>query len=134
MQSARGDPSLAGTFYLCKLSFCAQCLRGAKSKRLFASGILHNAPPIFFSSCRKEDGPRLGLRAAAAGGRRRRHGISAAALFAGRREAGPQKANAARWNQKKRALNALNLCTITGLVIAIVGHCTDPGAIVGLRA
>ena len=40
----------------------------------------------------------VGLRAAAARGRRRRHGISAAALFAGRRKAGPQKANAARWD------------------------------------
>ena len=82
MQNARGDPSPRAL--LRKLSFCAQCLRGAKSKRLFASGILHNAPPIFFSSCRKEDGPRLG--------------------------------------QKKRALNALNLCTATDPVIAIVGH------------
>ena len=72
----------------------------------------------------------VGLRAAAAGGRRRRHGISAAALFAGRREAGPQKANAARWNQKKRALNAMNLSTMTKLVIPIVGHGTDLGAIV----
>ena len=40
----------------------------------------------------------VGLRAAAARGRRRRHGISAAALFAGSRKAGPQKANAARWD------------------------------------
>ncbi len=49
------------------------------------------APPIFFSSCRKEDGPRPG--------------------------------------QKKRALNALDLCPVTRLVIAIVGHGTHLGAI-----
>ena len=65
-------------------------LRGAKRRGnpflryLFTRRILRNAPPIFFSSCRKEDGPRPG--------------------------------------QKKRALNALDLCTVTRLVIAIVGH------------
>ena len=50
------------------------------------------APPIFFSPCRKEDGPRPG--------------------------------------QKKRALDALNLWSESGLVIAIVRHCTGMGAIV----
>ena len=59
---------------------------------MFTGDDLRNAPPIFFSSCRKEDGPRPG--------------------------------------QKKRALNAMNLCTVTKLVIAIVGHGTDPGTIV----
>ena len=71
---------------------------------LHANRKLRNAPPyLSFRSCpKRKTAPRPGLRAAAACGRRRRHGISAAAPLAGRREAGPGRAIAARWWKKEK--------------------------------
>ena len=66
---------------------------------------LRNAPPyLSFRSCpKRKTAPRPGLRAAAAGGRKRRPGISAAAPFVGCREAGPQRAMRQGGGRKKRA-------------------------------
>ena len=70
---------------------------------------MRNAPPyLSFRSCpKRKTAPRPGLRVAAAGGRRRRPGISAAAPFAGCREAGPQRAMRQGGGRKKRALRAI---------------------------
>ena len=70
-------------------------------------------PPVFlFGSCpKRKTAPRPGLRVAAAGGRRRRPGISAAAPLAGCREAGPQRAMRQGGGRKKRALRAIN-CSV----------------------
>ena len=87
--------------------------------------VLHAPPYLSFRSCpKRKTAPRPGLRAAAAGGRRRRPGISAAAPLAGCREPlspsvrtgdfpqggkhnGPQRAMRQGGGRKKRALRAI---------------------------
>ena len=80
------------------------------SSKLIARCNLRNAPPyLSFRSCpKRKTAPRPGLRVAAAGGRRRQPGISAAAPLAGCREAGPQRAMRQGGVRKKRALRAIN--------------------------
>ena len=88
--------------------------------------LLYAPPYLSFRSCpKRKTAPRPGLQAAAAGGRRRRPGISAAASFAGCREPlspsvrtgdfpqggkhnGPQRAMRQGGGRKKRALRAID--------------------------
>ena len=96
------------------------------SKLIAKRGLLHAPPYLSFRSCpKRKTAPRPGLRVAAAGGRRRRPGISAAAPLAGCREPlspsvrtgdfpqggkhnGPQRAMRQGGGRKKRALRAID--------------------------
>ena len=77
-------------------------------------------PPFFlFALPKRKNAPRPGLRVAAAWGRRRRHGSSAAAPLAGRCEAGPGKALRQGGTRKKRAPDADDISGVGALLSRI---------------
>ena len=99
-------------------------MRVSEEPFVHRSDDLRNAPHhLSFLSCKKRKTvPRPGLRVAAACGRRRRHGSSAAAPLAGRCEAGPGKALRQGGTRKKRSPDAGSIYGCLNLSLADIEH------------
>ena len=134
--SLKGLPNKIGS------PFCGKYHRFVS--KLNANRDLRNAPPyLSFRSCpKRKTAPRPGLRVAAAGDRRRRPGISAAAPFAGCREPlsprvrtgdfpqggkhnGTQRAMRQGGGRKKRALRAIDSSVFDTLYARLPDLCAD---------